>query len=264
MLKYVKSIISKLLNFFGYDLVHKKTIDNSDDPFEILRKIVDCNAIKIIVDAGASIGDTSEKFSSYFTQATVYAFEPYPPFLSILVEKAEKNKNIIVEPFAIGKKCEKNFLNVNNCEDTNSLFEPREETFNVYGPLLSKSGKIEVEIKTIDLWSKEKNVQEIDILKLDLQGGELDALKGAKELFSSARIKIVLCEVMFNKCYKNQSNWTEVVSYIENFNLQLFNIYQPFFQHGRLIQADLIFIAKEFLFENEFSDNFHAYSKLLK
>lgn len=264
MLKYVKSIISNFLDYFGYDLICRKIVNDSDDPYNILQKVINNDDVKVIVDAGASLGDTSVRFSSYFPYATVYAFEPYPPFLEKLKEKSAENKSIFVEPFALGKGCTKSFLNVNHCEGTNSLFESNEDAFNIYGSLLSSKSKIEVEIKSLDMWSKEKGIGNIDILKLDLQGGEFDALEGAIQLFSSSNIKIVICEIMFNKCYNNKGKWTDIVNFLENYNLQLFNIYQPFHHYGKIIQADLIFISKEVNYEEVTSECFHAYSKLLK
>ena len=114
------------------------------------------------------------------------------------------------------------------------------------------------------MWSKEKGIGNIDILKLDLQGGEFDALEGAIQLFSSSNIKIVICEIMFNKCYNNKGKWTDIVNFLENYNLQLFNIYQTFHHYGKIIQADLIFISKKVNYEEVTSECFHAYSKLLK
>jgi FkbM family methyltransferase len=264
MLSYLKSVVSRFVSYCGYELIRKKIANDSDDPYEILSRIIDPKSVKVVVDAGASLGDTSEKFSDFFPNSKVYAFEPYPPFLTKLEEKAKNNENIIVEPFALGRKSEKNFLNVNQSEGTNSLLKSRDDAREIYGSLIAQQGSIEVDTKTLELWSKEKNIQAIDILKLDLQGGELDALNGAKELFASGKIKVVICEVMFSECYETQANWTEIVSFLESFDLELFNFYQPFFQHGRIIQADLIFLAENFICETDFSDKFHAYSKFLK
>ena len=264
MLNYFKSIVTRFVSFCGYELTHSKTLNDSENPYTILSRIIDSENVKVVVDGGASIGDVSEKLSLLFPKSKIYTFEPYPPFLEKLYAKAKNNEKIIVEPYALGKTTEKKLFNVNRSEGTNSLLESREDAGKLYGSLLVQDETIEVNTKTLELWSKEKNIQTIDILKLDLQGGELDALNGARELFEFGKIKVVLCEVMFSKCYEKQPNWTEIVYFLESFDLKLLNFYQPFFHYGQIIQADLIFIAKNTIPETVFSDKFHSYSKLLK
>ena len=264
MLNYFKSVITRFVNFCGYELTHSQTLYDSENPYTVLSRIIDSQNVKVVVDGGASIGDISEKLSVLFPRSKIYTFEPYPPFLEKLYEKAKNNENIIVEPYALGRKTEKKLFNVNRSEGTNSLLESRDDAFKLYGSLIVQDETIEVITKTLELWSKQKNIHTIDILKLDLQGGELDALNGAKELFELGNIKVVLCEVMFSKCYEKQPNWTEIVHFLEGFGMQLFNFYQPFFQYGQIIQADLIFVAKDSISETVFSDKFHSYSKLLK
>ena len=265
MLKnYFKSIVTRFVSFCGYELTHSQTLNDSEDPYTVLSRIIDTENVKVVVDGGASIGDISEKLSVLFPRSKIYTFEPYPPFLEKLYEKAKNNENIIVEPYALGRTTEKKLFNVNRSQGTNSLLEFREDAGKLYGTLTVQDETIEVNTKTLELWSKEKNIQTIDILKLDLQGGELDALNGAKKLFELGNIKVVLCEVMFSKCYEKQPNWTEIVYFLESFDLKLMNFYQPFFQHGQIIQADLIFVAKNTISETVLSDKFHSYSKLLK
>ena len=51
---------------------------------------------------------------------------------------------------------------------------------------------------------QENKIESVDILKLDLQGGELDALDGASKSLKEGKIKCILCEVMFECHYYNQ------------------------------------------------------------
>ena len=80
----------------------------------------------------------------------------------------------------------------------------------------------------------------IDLLKLDLQGGEYNALKGAINLLNDKRIKCIICEVMFQKCYKNQRNASELLLFLEKNGFKIFNFYQNHFHHGKLLQSDVI------------------------
>lgn len=259
-----KILVFKIFDYFGFSVSRTKTIIDSDDPFKIISQIIDSGSVKVVIDAGASIGDTSEKLSRAFPNSIIYAFEPYPPFLTELEKKAKRNMNIKVKPFALAMKPGRGILQINQSEGTNSILRSSKSASSIYGTLLETKNSVKIIKKSLSLWVNEEKIQMIDVLKLDIQGGELDALIGAKDLFESKKIKSVICEIMFSKCYESQPNWTEIVSFLEGFGMKLFNIYQPYFQYGRIIQADLIFIADEISSTKSFSDKFHAYSKFLK
>ena len=242
MLKQLVSMLSRIVDHFGYKVSRNKTVFDSDDPYVIISRIIDPKTVKVIIDAGASIGNTTVKLSSLFPKSTVYAFEPYPLFIKQLDERAKKNNNIKVVPFALGHENGRRIFNVNQSEGTNSLLKSGDRAREIYGSLIDQKELIEINAKTLYSWSCENNISKIDILKLDLQGGELDALKGADKLLKFGKVKSILCEVMFTTCYEEQANWTELVSYIENSGFQLFNLYQENHYNGKILQADLLFI----------------------
>ncbi|MBU1864122.1 MAG: FkbM family methyltransferase, partial [Candidatus Omnitrophica bacterium] len=51
-----------------------------------------------------------------------------------------------------------------------------------------------VSIDTIDNYCSENNIQQIDLLKIDVEGHELDVLTGAEKMFKSCSIRIVSFE----------------------------------------------------------------------
>ena len=99
-------------------------------------------------------------------------------------------------------------------------------------------------MQTIQVVTKKLDIlfpnETIDLLKLDLQGGEYNALKGAINLLNDKRIKCIISEVMFQKCYKNQRNASELLLFLEKNGFKIFNFYQNHFHHGKLLQSDVI------------------------
>ena len=87
MLRTLKNIIAGIVSMFGYELIPKKLNDVADDPIAILGLLFQSEEVSVIIDGGASIGDTSQKFSNLFPNATIFAFEPYPPFWDELKKK---------------------------------------------------------------------------------------------------------------------------------------------------------------------------------
>ena len=105
----------------------------------------------------------------------------------------------------------------------------------------------------LDDFIHENSIEQVDLLKLDLQGSELLALTGASEALSEGKIKCILCEIMFQPHYESQPSASAILhELMENHDYTLFNLYQPLHHHGYLCQTDALFfhssihsIAKE-------------------
>lgn len=112
------------------------------------------------------------------TSGKVYAFEP-----SVRERKALRKhlflnrcKNVFVEDFAAGNDArEAEFYVVSGIETgCNSLRPPTLRDGTSY---LTK-----VQMRRLDDWVREEKINRVDFIKLDVEGGELDALRGAGEL----------------------------------------------------------------------------------
>ena len=120
----------------------------------------------------------------------VIAFEPSSRERAILAKhvRINRRKNVTIEKMAVGSERGRGELFVvEGAEDgCHSLRPPNTE---------SRSHKGEVEVTSIDEYLVAKNISRVDFLKLDIEGGELDALKGARGLLSNGVRPVVLAEV---------------------------------------------------------------------
>ena len=66
----------------------------------------------VIFDIGANEGQSIERYLKTFDSPKIYAFEPNEDAFQILFEKYSKNKNIILNNFAIGEKKEINICTI--------------------------------------------------------------------------------------------------------------------------------------------------------
>ena len=266
MLSLCKFITKRIVSSFKYEFRNKEVFKISDDPFFILSKFLDREQVNIIIDGGASIGETTQRFSKLFPNALIHAFEPFPDFYSLLKKKAKLNDKIIPYPLGLGKNDSDVIFHVNKSNGTNSILASNARSKEIYGELMQVDHKIKIPITRLDDIFDINDNKSIDILKLDLQGTELDALIGASQLLIRGKINAILCEVMFVPSYDHQPPWVELVTFIEKNNLSLFNIYQRHFYKGQLIQADLLFMRNELLSatEHKRSELFHNYSEIIK
>jgi hypothetical protein len=61
--------------------------------------------------------------------------------------------------------------------------------------IASKTSRVAVRVIQLDGWLEDKNIQGVDFIKLDVEGGELAALKGAERLLARKPRPIILTEV---------------------------------------------------------------------
>jgi len=134
-----------------------------------------------VVDVGAHIGYYTIIAANKSKSGKVWAFEPEPNNYEALVENIKLNKAVNVKTFqkAVGKE-----------NGRSPLFVPG--TFSGECSLVHKSNRpnkvVDVEVVALDsILAGEK----IDIIKIDVEGGEIGVLLGAKELIrSNPAIKI--------------------------------------------------------------------------
>lgn len=239
----IKPIIKSLVKFFGYEFRNIKQFEQTDDPYHVLSLILESDGINTIIDGGASIGDISQKLSYMFPCSTVYAIEPYPAFHTNLEKIASKNKKIQVVKIALSDENGSKVLQINKSEGTNSLLRSSEEGRAIYGDLLKTIGEIEVKSQMLDTFLDENSIEQVDLLKLDLQGSELPALLGASKSLSDGRIKCILCEIMFHPHYEFQPSASAILhELMDKHDYKLFNLYQPNYHHGYLCQADALLL----------------------
>jgi hypothetical protein len=106
--------------------------------------------------------------------------------------------------------------------------------------------KQDVETITIDEVMKLNNLNKIDILKFDIQGGELMALQGAEHSLQQQKISIIYTEALFVPHYEGNPLLRELWNYLVQYDYTLFDIYDMYrATNGQLRFADAIFISKE-------------------
>ena len=150
----------------------------------------------VVVDVGAHVGYFSRRFADHPNCDFVIAFEPQSAPRSIMNVAAffQKKRNIVLLPLALGthsglirlnipiKKNNKvgiGLAHVGNSEDLENRFEVRHEVVPLY---------------TMDEVLENYDVGRISLIKIDVEGGELDVLKGATKVLADHSPNVI-CEV---------------------------------------------------------------------
>lgn len=246
------NIIQKFFFKLGYNLSKRNYKKEKDTHFgnfsnpSYIKKLLLNKDNPTIFDIGAFDGRTSLSYIKSFPNAKIYAFEPFPTSFISLKKNVKNFPNIKTENFAVSDKVGEASFYCNNFDQTNSLYESSDliESFNV---ILETKEKITVKTTTLDDYFKSNNLKFIDILKLDIQGGELDALKGAEKLLNEKKIKLIYSEIELVELYKNQPLFLEVSNYLDSKGYLIYGIYNlNFDERGRILWCDIIYIEKGF------------------
>lgn len=168
------------------------------NPFEthFLRKILKKN--DVFIDAGAHIGWYSLNASLLIgDKGRVIAFEPNPECINQFKNNILRNKfnNIILEKSALGDKSGISKFWIGD-DMGGSLI--KNNTLRLSGNKNLKT--INVKVKKLDDYCKEKKIKNIKLIKIDVEGFELSVLKGALEILKK-QAPALMIEVL-DECLK--------------------------------------------------------------
>jgi len=150
--------------------------------FEFLAQ--SCKPGAVIIDIGAHIG----LFSVIASQVTgkggkVYAFEPAPSTYELLQKTlAINHTDPVIETFqkAVGRETGKItfFISDDKADNSNSLVDYKDDR-RLHG--------IDIDVISIDAFVKEKKINRLDFIKIDVEGAEYDTLRGAVETMNDLK-----------------------------------------------------------------------------
>lgn len=147
-----------------------------------------CMPNMVVFDIGAHLGLMSIICAQLLqNKGKVYSFEPTPKTFEILKKVIKiNNESGVVIPInkAVAKenKIIDFYLSVEDGSNSNSLVSKNHR----------ERKPIQIQVTSLDIFAKENNIKQIDLIKIDAEGSEYDVLLGAKNIISSFKPKIIL------------------------------------------------------------------------
>jgi FkbM family methyltransferase len=194
--------------------------------------------LSTVVDLGANRGQFALAVRA-IAKAKVVSFEPLPDVAAVFRRVFSHDESVTLHVVAIGDKSEKRKIHLSACDDSSSLLEIGEAQSNLF-PGTHEVGTLEVQVGMLDEFMNQEDIVRPAMLKLDVQGFEIQALAGCKSLISN--FDYIYCECSFVELYKGQSLAGEVVKYLSSLGFLLAGMYNAANdKDGNCIQADLLF-----------------------
>jgi FkbM family methyltransferase len=214
----------------------------ADDPFLHQQRLLRGQEVAVIFDVGAHKGRVTDKYRTLFPAATIHCFEPCIRTRAILENIAASWTNVHIHGAAVSdKNGTASFMETNEA-DMNSLLRLSENS-RTFAQTITRA-PVSVETITLDTFCRTYHLGHINILKLDVQGAELLALRGADQLLRNQSIDLIYTDVNYNEIYESQAFFHDVAAHLYGYNYRLYGIYQVAYSPlGPIGWSDAIFLS---------------------
>ncbi len=150
---------------------------------------------KDFLDCGAYIGDSALIFEKYYNPRKVYSFEPDDENYNLLLNTMKLNDLKKVKPIKLGVGSYDNFANFFHSTGASHITDENSET--------------QIKITSIDKFVFDNNI-DVGLIKIDVEGYELEVLEGAKRTIKEFK------PVLSISIYHNAEQFIHTMDFIQD------------------------------------------------
>ena len=216
LIKYFQNI-SDLINYLFSDTINEK---------KLLREFMNSQDKVVVFDLGTNLGTFVDKIVKIFgkNNLQLHLFEPQDQLHEILLKKFS---NVgIINKFGIGKENGLYKFYINSINSQSSFLN----NHNI-GEIVSEEM---VEVKRLDNYIEENEIAKIDVLKIDIEGKEHDALISMGKYLEEKIAKYIKIEMNFN----DKQNFTSVNQLLNNAGYYLIGFSNMKYYENKLLFVD--------------------------
>jgi FkbM family methyltransferase len=174
--------------------------------------------IGVVFDVGANTGQTAWGLTRYFPSSPIYCFEPVGQTYEILLRDYGQKVNCV--RMALGRFPGKQIIQLYSDSELNTFSAARSGAVSV--------GVEAVEVGTVDQFCSEHGITEIGLLKLDVQGWEMEVLSGAARMLGSGAIRFIFAEVGFRRRDRDMQAFAPLNDYLDSLGYEFCGLYDSF------------------------------------
>lgn len=211
-----KKLVEQLTNTHIY-----RSLPRGIDLFQDIANSLPTYRVDIVFDVGANVGQSSMIYLARLPMSHIYCFEPVSDTFRELQDNLKANERIDCYQLAFGSSTGKGKMSLQGSSDMFFLLSLSKES-----PMNSDLTTETVEIITMDEFCQTKGIEQINYLKIDTEGGDLEVLKGAVNMLTEQRIDFVEVEAGMNPGNNWHVPFETLKEFLESHSYFLFGIYE--------------------------------------
>ncbi len=215
----IKNFIRKAIDRAGITMYRNDVLPVGTDYRKTLRRLEGTASFKTVFDVGANVGQFCIACNEILDQSKIYSFEPVNSTFQTL---------------------QSNTAGIGNIECSALGFGDEPQTINMYLQELSTINSVSshanvarhegqktqiVKIGRLDDFCKEKGIDQIDLLKIDVEGFDLNVLKGATRMLSERKVRYIFIEVTFDPDDAHHVSYQEIAAFLAPYNFKVHGFY---------------------------------------
>ena len=215
---------------------------------------------KTIIDVGANEGQAANNFLGLFPRAEFYCFEPLPEPFKDLSKRFKNSSNFHLYDFALGNESGEKKMFRNEYSLSSSIL-PMEEAHKEAFVNTKNEFEEQITIKKLDDVFKNIKLNKPLLVKIDVQGFELEVIKGGSNIISDA--DMIILETSFVHLYKDSPLFSDVHDLLKSMGFEYQGAYEQLAkpQDGRILQQDSIFVrSRDSIFDKTKGRNVDMYN----
>lgn len=194
--------------------------------------------VDVVVDIGANRGQFSLDVARALPRARVVAFEPLAREAAIWRQVFANRPSYVLREVALGASRGTRQLHLSASRDSSSLRVIGNRQAAIF-PGTEEVGTVDVDVRVLDDFGDDLFVKRSGLLKLDVQGAELDVLLGAEAVLPT--FDWVFAELSFVELYEGQHLASEVIEFLHLRGFDLAGVGRPSMHLGQSVQVDASF-----------------------
>jgi len=192
-----------------------------------------------IVDVGANRGQFALISRRIFPLARIHAFEPLEEPAQIFKNIFSNDANTTFYPYAIGREKTFSTIHVTKDDDSSSLLPISAAQSDMFPGTAEKETR-QVAVLPLSRVLQDTSIPPASLLKIDVQGFELEVLRGSEDVLS--KFSHLYIECSFIELYEGQALAHQVIDWLGQRNFILIGVYNIYYaKNGAAIQGDFLF-----------------------